>query len=207
MSIDSSRVAENAGGHRMANILTLVVAILFIAGIIFYGTRGARSARQSAVKVGAIGTLSTEGLNNKMAPDFELSSLDGKKVKLSDYRGKAVVLNFWATWCGPCKIEMPWFVALENQYRAQGLEIIGVSMDDSGKDGVEKFAQQMGLNYTVVMGKDSVGEAYGGVEGLPTTFYIGRDGKVIDSVSGLISKSEIEDNIKKALATSATAKS
>lgn len=189
------------------NIATLIIAILFIAGVIFYGTRGARSARQAAVKVGASGTLSGDNLTNKMAPDFELASLDGKKVKLSDYRGKAVVLNFWATWCGPCKVEMPWFVALENQYRAQGLEIIGVSMDDGGKDGVQKFAQQMGINYTVLMGKDSVGAAYGGVQGLPTTFYIGRDGRVLDSVSGLISKSEIEDNIKKALATSAAPKS
>lgn len=189
------------------NIVTLIVAILFIAGVIFYGTRGARSAKQTAAKIGATGTVSGDDLTNKMAPDFELASLDGKKVKLSDYRGKAVVLNFWATWCGPCKVEMPWFVALENQYRAQGLEIIGVSMDDGGKDGVQKFVQQMGINYTVLMGKDSVGEAYGGVQGLPTTFYIGRDGKVLDSVSGLISKSEIEDNIKKALATSAAAKS
>lgn len=191
------------------NVVTLIVAILFIAGVIFYGTRGARSARQTAAKVGATGTGAGAGdsLDNKMAPDFELASLDGKKVKLSDYRGKAVVLNFWATWCGPCKIEMPWLVALQNQYRAQGLEIIGVSMDDTGKDGVEKFAQQMGLNYTVLMGKDSVGEAYGGVQGLPTTFYIGRDGKVLDTVSGLISKSEIEDNIKKALATTTAAKS
>lgn len=189
------------------NVVTLIIAILFIAGIIFYGSRGARTAKRNVAIQGATGTVSGDSLTGKEAPDFELAALDGKKIKLSDYRGKAVVLNFWATWCGPCKVEMPWFVDLQKEYRDQGLEIIGVSMDDTGKDGVAKFAQQLGLNYTVVMGKDSVGNAYGGVEGLPTTFYIGRDGKVLDSVSGLISKSEIEDNIKKALATSGAAKS
>src|SRR5262245_45090021 len=73
----------------------------------------------------------------KMAPDFELDTLDGKKVKLSDYRGKAVLLNFWATWCGPCKIEMPWFVDLQKQYKDQGLEIVGVAMEDTKTEKIK----------------------------------------------------------------------
>ncbi len=182
------------------NIATLVVAIIFIAAVVYFGARGARTSQGSVVQQRA--NLSGDNFKGKTAPGFELTSLDGKEVKLSDYRGKAVLLNFWATWCGPCKIEMPWIVDLQNKYRGQGLEVIGVSMDDGGRDNVQKFAQQMGLNYTVLIGKEAVGEAYGGVEGLPTTFYIDRNGVIVDSNAGLISKSEIEDNIKKALGNS-----
>lgn len=133
------------------------------------------------------------------APEFELKSLDGRTVRLSDYRGKAVLLNFWATWCSPCKIEMPWFDELQNKYRSQGLEVIGIAMDDAGEETVAKFVKDLGVNYTILMGKEALGEAYGGVLGLPTTFYIDRQGRIVDQVVGLVSHSDIEDNIKKAL--------
>lgn len=142
---------------------------------------------------------------NKMqgqpAPDFSLASLDGKTVKLSDFRGKAVLLNFWATWCEPCKIEMPWFVELQRQYGPQGLQVLGVAMDDTSPKDISEFAQKMGVNYPIAMGKEAVGEQYGGIPYLPSTFYISRDGKVVDRVFGLVSRSEIEDNIKKTLST------
>ncbi|MBV9671053.1 MAG: TlpA family protein disulfide reductase, partial [Acidobacteriales bacterium] len=149
-----------------------------------------------------------EALINKPAPEFELPSLDGKSVKLSDYKGKAVVLNFWATWCTPCKVEMPWLVDLEKKYQGQGVEIVGISMDDLSRDKVKSFTREMGLNYPVLMGKESakneemLEEHYGGLEGLPTTFYIDRSGKIVETVEGLISKSEIESNIKKAMGNS-----
>jgi peroxiredoxin len=143
----------------------------------------------------------TTSFKNQMAPDFSLPSLDGKTtVHLSDYRGKAVLLNFWATWCVPCKIEMPWFVELQKEYGAQGLQVVGVSMDDSSPEDVATFAKNMGVNYPIVVGKESVEDAYGGVQFLPATFYIGRDGKVTDKVFGLKGKHEIQDYIKKALA-------
>ncbi len=136
------------------------------------------------------------------APDFALNTVDGKQVKLSDLRGKAVLLNFWATWCGPCKVEIPWFMELEKQYGPQGLVVVGVAMDDDAKDSVPKFAQEMKMDYTVLLGTNQVADQYGGVEGLPTTFYIGRDGKIVRKVAGLASHSEIEDDIKAALQTS-----
>lgn len=137
------------------------------------------------------------------APDFELEALsapDGTKMKLSDLRGKAVVLSFWATWCEPCKIEMPWLVDLKKQYGEQGLEVIGIAQDESGKEAIMKFAGSMGVNYPILQGKNAVMDVYGAYL-LPTTVYIGRDGKMLAKVVGLVSKSEIEDHIKEALAT------
>jgi cytochrome c biogenesis protein CcmG/thiol:disulfide interchange protein DsbE len=96
---------------------------------------------------------------------------------------------------------MPWFIELQKQYQAQGLQIVGVAMDDSSKEDIAKFAQQMGVNYPVLIGKEAVGDAYGGVPALPESFFIGRDGKIVDKIIGLKGKSEIEDSIKKALNT------
>ena len=141
-------------------------------------------------------------MQGQPAPDFSLASLDGKTLKLSDYKGKAVLLNFWATWCEPCKIEMPWFVQLQQQYGPQGLQVLGVAMDDTDPQDIKQFAQKMGVNYPIVVGKETVGDQYGGIPYLPSTFYINRDGKVVDRVFGLVSRSEIEDNIKKALSVS-----
>jgi peroxiredoxin len=138
-------------------------------------------------------------LQGQPAPDFTLNTPDGKAMKLSDFHGKAVLLNFWATWCEPCKVEMPWFVDLQKKYGPQGLQVIGVAMDDAGPNVIQSFAQKLGVNYPILVGKEEVGAAYGGIEYLPSTFYITRDGKVIDHVFGLASRSEIEANIEKAL--------
>ncbi len=146
-------------------------------------------------------------VRGKAAPDFELRDLiSGQKVKLSDYKGKAVVLNFWATWCPPCKEEIPWFVDLQKQYGPEGLAILSLDTDDDASEqDVVAFAQKMGINYPVMRGSDEIENLYGGVDGLPTTFYIGRDGKVLDRVKGLHSHYEIESSIKDALAQSASA--
>jgi len=136
----------------------------------------------------------------KPAPDFTLQSIDGKTFHLADFRGKAVVVNFWATWCQPCKIEMPWFVELQKKYGPEGLQILGISADeDTSADELGKFAKGMGVNYPVLLGKEEVEQAYGGISFLPVTVYVDRDGKVVDKVFGLKGRAEIEDDIKKAL--------
>lgn len=146
------------------------------------------------------GTASAVGnMKGQPAPEFALQSLDGKTVHLSDFRGKAVLLNFWATWCEPCKIEMPWFVDLQKQYGPEGLQIVGVAMDDASSQDIAKFAQNMGVNYPILIGKEAVGDSYGGVQFLPATFYIDRDGKVVDKIFGLKGRGEIEDDVKKVL--------
>ena len=176
--------------------VVIIVVVLVITVMLFFGVH--RSRHNSPQSQASTGGTSPNGM--KAAPDFSLQSLDGKTVRLSDYHGKAILLNFWATYCEPCKIEMPWIVDLQKQYAAQGLQVVGVAMDDAGPDEIAKFAKQMGVNYPILIGKDDVGDAYGGVFYLPTTFYIGRDGKIIDKVFGIRDRAEIEDDIKKALA-------
>jgi peroxiredoxin len=167
--------------------IAVIVATMLYVG--FHGVRRAGGGPPSD-------SLDPAG---KPAPDFTLEALDGKNVSLSSYRGQAVLLNFWATWCGPCKIEMPWFVELQKEYGPQGLQIVGVAMDDASKEDIQKFVKEMGVNYTVLLGKESVGQSYGGVDVLPTTFFIDRDGKIVSREFGLQSRSLFVDNIKKAL--------
>jgi cytochrome c biogenesis protein CcmG/thiol:disulfide interchange protein DsbE len=135
------------------------------------------------------------------APDFTLLSLDGSTVKLSEFRGKAVLLNFWATWCPPCKVEMPWFEDLQKKYGKDGLVVLGVAMDDSEPATIAKFANELGVNYRVLLGTDKVSDAYGDVQYLPTTFYIGRDGTIVDKMTGLLDRKEIEEAVRKTLNT------
>ena len=134
------------------------------------------------------------------APDFGLKDLSGRTVRLSDLRGKVVVLNFWATWCPPCRHEIPWFIDLQKKYGPKGLQVVGVSMDSASPADVAEFAKRMGINYTVAMGDSQVAARYGGVRVLPTTFYIGRDGRIIRSVPGLITQNQIEQIVTTALA-------
>ncbi|MBZ5600421.1 MAG: TlpA family protein disulfide reductase [Acidobacteriia bacterium] len=166
----------------------MVVTIMVV-----FGFHMVRRAPGQAALAGA-------NLTGQPAPEFTLQSLDGKTVRLADFRGKAVLLNFWATWCEPCKIEMPWFVELQKQYGPEGLQVVGIAMDDASQEDIAKFASNMGVNYPILIGKEAVGDAYGGVQFLPATFYIGRDGKVVDKVFGLKGRGEIEEDIKKALA-------
>jgi thiol-disulfide isomerase/thioredoxin len=173
------------------NPLVLFFVAALVAAMLFAGMRMTR-------KNGANGSAQGQLIGNQ-APDFELATLDGKSIKLSDLRGKAVLLNFWATYCGPCKIEMPWFVELQKEYGPQGFQIIGVAMDDASTEDIAKFAKDMGVNYPILLGKDSVADSYGGVSVLPTTFFVDRDGKIIAREFGLQSRSVFVDHIKQAM--------
>ena len=173
-------------------VVGVVVAVMLLFGV-YMAHRPARS-----------GMATAKGASQD-AHDFALKSLDGKTVHLSDFKGKAVLLNFWATWCEPCKIETPWLVELQKQYGPQGLQIVGVDMqDDASVEEVASFAKDMGIGYPILVGKpseqDAIADAYGGVPFLPETFLIDRDGKLVGKILGLKSKSNIEDEIKMALA-------
>ena len=174
------------------NPLVPFVIVAIAAAMLFFGVHEARKNR-------AGGPAVTGRLHGQVAPDFELASLEGKNVKLSDFRGKAVLLNFWATWCEPCKVEMPWFVELQKEYGPQGFQIVGVAMDDASTDDIAKFAKDMGVNYPILVGKEAVGLSYGGVNVLPTTFFLDRNGKVLAREFGLQSRSVFVDHIKQSL--------
>ncbi len=135
----------------------------------------------------------------RTAPNFALKDADGRTVQLSDYHGKVILLNFWATWCGPCEIEIPWFIDFERQLKGQGFVVIGISMDDEGWPVVRPFISRFGVNYPVLLGNDSIGQLYGGIDSLPTTFLVDREGRIAAVHVGLVSKSRYENDIKTVL--------
>ncbi|HKH99073.1 MAG TPA: TlpA disulfide reductase family protein [Candidatus Sulfotelmatobacter sp.] len=138
--------------------------------------------------------------DHPLAPDFTLPQLDGQQLRLSSYRGKVVLLDFWATWCVPCREETPHFVELQQKYADHGLQIIGVSMDD-GPEPVRSFYQQFHMNYPVAMGNAKTGELYGGVLGLPIAFLIGRDGRIAAKYTGATGAAVFEKAISRLLQT------
>jgi len=143
--------------------------------------------------------------DRRAAPDFALKDINGQTVHISDYKGKVVLLDFWATWCGPCKIEIPWFMEFEQQLKDRGFAVLGVSMDEDGWGVVKPYLQEMKVNYRVVLGNDQVGEQYGGVESLPTTFLIDRQGKIASVHIGLSrGKEEFRNDIMQLLGAART---
>ena len=143
-----------------------------------------------------------DNLQGATAPDFRLKVLNGggKTMKLSALKGRVVLVNFWATWCEPCKIEMPWLVDLQKKYSLKGFKIVGVALDDSPRQAISRFARKMGVNYPILLGTEKVADSYGGVQGLPESFFIDRSGRITDHEIGLVSASAFESKIKKLLA-------
>lgn len=141
-------------------------------------------------------TVANKSNATKAAPDWQLKDLDGKSVKLSDFKGKVVILNFWATWCPPCRREIPSFVSLQKEYGDKGLVIIGVSLDEKGPAAVKPFISKMGINYPVVMGDPKVAADYGGIAVVPTTFVIDRNGNVAAMHEGDAPRATFESQIK-----------
>lgn len=150
-------------------------------------------------------------LLNKPAPNFTLQDLSGKEVSLSSYKGKAVLVNFWATWCGPCKLETPWLVELQKQYGPKGFEILGISAEDDNlapndkagwakdKAAIARFVQQEHMPYPVLINGDSISQTYGGLEVMPTSFFVDRKGVIIATQTGLSSEADMAAKIQKAL--------
>jgi peroxiredoxin len=138
--------------------------------------------------------------DRKAATDFTLPGMNGVSVKLSDYRGKVVLLNFWATWCGPCKAEIPWFIEFEKIYKDRGFATLGVSMDEDGWQAVQPFVRPRAINYPVMLGNDRVAELYGGIDSLPSTFLIDREGRIASMHLGLVSRHDYEAEILKLIA-------
>ncbi|MFP5203757.1 MAG: TlpA family protein disulfide reductase [Acidobacteriota bacterium] len=208
--------------NRLVLFAVLFVLVVFAwAGWANWEYRQQEAARRAALaaqQAEMIPAMSMSGtmdfvspLQGKPAPGFTLPDINGKKVSLTDYKGKALLINFWATWCGPCKIETPWIVELRNRYASQGFEVLGIDSEGDGakpgsetwnkdKAAIGKFVQQQKMPYPVLVDGDSISKPYGGLDDLPTTFYVNRKGVVVATQVGIDSESAMEANIKKALA-------
>jgi cytochrome c biogenesis protein CcmG/thiol:disulfide interchange protein DsbE len=123
--------------------------------------------------------------DRKLAPDFTLKDSNGATVRLSDYRGKVVLLDFWATWCMPCQVELPWFMEFEQTLKQKGFAVVGVSMDEDGWDVVKPYLQKRKINYRILLGDDHTAQLYGGVDALPTTVLLDRQGRIAAVHKGL----------------------
>jgi len=165
--------------------VALAVALVLAAGC------GKRGQETRAARGGAVGT---------QAPEFALPDLDGKIVKSGDLKGKVVILDFWATWCPPCRQEIPHFVALQSKYRNQGLAIVGLSLDQGGASVVRPFAEEHNVNYMMLIANDETAMGYGGITGIPTTFVIDKDGKIVKRFLGYTDPEVFEETIRPLLA-------
>jgi peroxiredoxin len=151
-------------------------AVLLCGALLSYGCASGPTTASAAVK---------PEKDRRLAPDFALKDASGATVHLADYRGKVVLLDFWATWCGPCKIEIPWFIEFEKTFKDRGFSVLGVSMDEDGWNVVKPYLEQRKINYRILMGNEQVGQLYGGVDSLPSTFLIDRSGKIASVHIGL----------------------
>jgi thiol-disulfide isomerase/thioredoxin len=174
----------------MRKSILILIAILLAIGIWEVSRRGSSSSRPS----GAPAAI------HSAAPNFSVLDLDGQPLDLTNYRGKVVLLDFWATWCAPCRDEIPHFVGFQDKYRGQGFQVIGISMDD-GPQPVREFYKEFKLNYPVALGNEKLAQAYGGVLGLPITFLIGRDGRVAAKYVGAVQIQVVEQEIDSLLRT------
>ena len=134
------------------------------------------------------------------APEFTVTDIDGKKLALSDYKGKVVLLDFWATWCTPCRAEIPHFVEMQQKYGPQGFQVVGISMDDDAEP-VKEFYRQFNMNYPVAVGDDKLAQSFGGVLGLPVNFIIDREGRIHAKYLGATDVSVIDKAVSDLLAS------
>jgi thiol-disulfide isomerase/thioredoxin len=182
-------------------LLVVGIVILLVAAVylIDRGTRGA--ARPAA---GSPASTSAKPVENTSAPDVTFKDLNGKEVSLSEFRGQIVLVNFWATWCGPCRFEIPSLIEFQQKYGDRGFVVLGVAMDDEGKSVVEPYitkerfdvaGKQEAINYPILLGNDAVAEKFGGIIGIPTSYLISRDGKIIKQIIGLVDHDKLAAEI------------
>jgi cytochrome c biogenesis protein CcmG/thiol:disulfide interchange protein DsbE len=188
----------------MKKVLLIIATVIVLIGATIYADRATRvKAKNSAGN-----SVQAEASLNTPAPEVTFKDLDDKDVSLAQYRGKVVLVNFWATWCEPCQVEIPWLIEIQQKYSPKGFTVLGLDVDDEGKSAVAPFVakerfdvngRKLPMNYPIVLGNDAVADKFGGLLGYPTSFLIYRDGKIIKKIQGLISYEEITKIIESQL--------
>jgi thiol-disulfide isomerase/thioredoxin len=189
----------------MKKALLILGTVVVLIGVTVYADRATRlkprNSVDSAVHADAVALGTPE-------PEVTFENLDGKDVPLSEYKGKVVLVNFWATWCEPCQIEIPWLIEMQQKYSSKGFIVLGVDVDDEGNNVVSAYTakerfnvngQNLPMNYPVLRGNDAVADKFGGLLGYPTSFLISRDGKIVKKTQGLIDYEEISKAIESQL--------
>jgi cytochrome c biogenesis protein CcmG/thiol:disulfide interchange protein DsbE len=184
-----------------------VIAILAVVVAVIVGTYFADKATRVGAK--SKSSLQPDSANiNKLEPELTLKDLDGKDVSLAQYKGKVVLVNFWATWCGPCREEIPWLIDMQQKYGPKGFTVLGVAMDEEGKSVVAPYVQSEKfdvngtpslMSYPILLGNDAAADKFGGLFGYPTSVLISRDGRQIKRITGIISYDEISKAIESQL--------
>jgi cytochrome c biogenesis protein CcmG/thiol:disulfide interchange protein DsbE len=189
----------------MKKVILIISTVLVLIVATVYADRATRVK----VKVPSNSTArANDAPDSKLAPEVTFKDLDGKDAMLAQYKGKVVLVNFWATWCDPCFVEIPWLIEMQQKYEAKGFTVLGIAMDEEGKSAVVPFlakerfnvnGQKLPMNYPIVIGSDEVADKFGGLLGYPTSFLISRDGKIVKKVQGLISYEELTKAIESQL--------
>ncbi len=189
----------------MKKVLLIISTVLVLIVATYFADKATRVKATSSIK----NTQQVEAkIDGKPAPEVKFKDLDGKEVTLAQFKGTVVLVDFWATWCDPCYVEIPWLIEMQQKYAAKGFTVLGVAMDEEGKSAVTPFlakerfdvnGQKLPMNYPIVLGNDDVADKFGGLLGYPTGFLITRDGKVVKKFQGLTSFDEIAKAIESQL--------
>jgi thiol-disulfide isomerase/thioredoxin len=185
----------------MKKVALIILTVVVLIGITIYADKATRVSGAGASRMDS-------NVAAKSEPDLKLKDINGKDVSLADYKGKVVFVNFWATWCDPCRVEIPWLIAMQNKYGPKGFTVLGVAMDEEGKSVVAPFldkerfdvdGQKLPMNYPIVLGTDEAADKFGGILGYPSSFLISRDGKIVTKFQGLKNEDELAKAIESQL--------
>jgi thiol-disulfide isomerase/thioredoxin len=186
----------------MKKSLLTIIAVIGVILATYVADRATRRPRRGLVKLAVADSSTTT------APDIDLKDLDGKDITLAQLKGKVVLVNFWATWCDPCRVEIPWLIEMQQKYSAKGFTVLGIAMDEEGAKVVTPFVNQERfevngakslMNYPIVIGDDAAADKFGGLLGYPTSVLVSRDGKIIKRITGIISYDEMSKAIESQL--------
>src|SRR5215469_14775326 len=188
----------------MKKVILIIGTVAVLIGLTIYADKATR-VKAKISDAHDIAKADPDPVTEKPAPEVTFKDLDGKDVPLSQYKGKVVLVNFWATWCEPCQVEIPWLIEMQQKYSAKGFTILGVDVDDEGNNVVSAYTakqrfnvngEKLPMNYPILRGNDAVADKFGGLLGYPTSFLISRDGKIVKKVQGLVDYDEIKNAIE-----------